>query len=361
MNKRTPFYERHCQANAKIVDFAGWDMPLHYGSQLNEHKIVRDAAGVFDVSHMGIVDVTGDDAHAYLQYLLANDVAKLNPGKALYTCMLNEQGGILDDLIVYQLNPDYYRIVVNASTRDKDFHWMQAHQMHFNVTSKTRADLCMLAIQGPNVREKIPQLFDTHVSTIMALKPFTFIEFDHWQVTCTGYTGEDGFEIIFPTQYAHAFWDRVLACKIEPCGLGARDTLRLEAGLNLYGSDMDETVNPFESNLGWTVAMTSHREFIGKDALMQAEKQSIPTKLVGLVLTGPGIMRHGQRVMTSNGEGFVTSGGYAPTLEKSIGLARIPQTSDESCFVEIRQKSIPAKIVKPPFVKHGKKLVMVQA
>jgi aminomethyltransferase len=359
MGKRTPFYDLHVAANAKIVDFAGWDMPLHYGSQIEEHHQVRRASGMFDVSHMGVVDLYGADATVYLKRLLANNVDRLVDGKALYTCMLNEQGGVIDDLIVYRVKSDFFRIVINAGTREKDLAWMQMQANGFSIELAERIDLAMLAIQGPETTAKIKALFSSHDATAMlALKPFHFICLDDWFVARTGYTGEDGYELILPATHTAQFWQQCLMAGIVPCGLGARDTLRLEAGLNLYGSDMDEDVSPLESNLGWTVAMEPiEREFVGRRALEKQAQTGLTAKLVGLVLEGPGIIRNHQKIMLKNNAvGEVTSGGYSPTLEKSIALARVPLEIDTECYVEIRNKHIPARVIKPPFVRHGKKM-----
>lgn len=360
MGKRTPFYDLHLKANAKIVDFAGWEMPLHYGSQIQEHHQVRQQAGMFDVSHMGIVDLHGKEATAYLRRLLANNIDRITEGKALYTCMLNEQGGVIDDLIVYKLAANFYRIVINAGTREKDLAWMKMQGQLFDITLSERTDLAMLAIQGPEIKNKISQIFSAHqTELIQNLKPFTFVLLeDDWFVARTGYTGEDGYEIIFPSIKAADVWQTLLAAGIAPCGLGARDTLRLEAGLNLYGSDMDEQVTPLESNLAWTVMMEpKDRNFIGREALEKQHQQGVTRRLIGLVLEGPGVIRNHQKVLIDgDGEGEVTSGGYSPTLEKSIALARVPANIGEKCFVEIRNKQVPAQVVKPPFVRHGKKV-----
>lgn len=358
MGKKTPFYELHLAANAKIVDFAGWDMPLHYGSQIKEHEEVRQAVGMFDVSHMGIVDLKGKEANAYLRYLLANNIDRIAQGKALYTCMLNENGGVIDDLIVYKIADDAYRIVINAGTREKDLAWMEQHIQSFQVQFNLRTDLVMLALQGPHAKEKIKKLFPTHASDCFQLKPFTFLMFDQYFIARTGYTGEDGYEIIFPAQEATSIWQALLQIGVIPCGLGARDTLRLEAGLNLYGSDMDETTTPLESNLAWTVAMSpDDRNFIGRNALEGQINQGVVRRLAGLVLEGPGIIRNHQKVfIEGNGEGEVTSGGYSPTLQKSIALARVPVAVGERCEVQIREKRIPARVIQPPFVRHGKKM-----
>lgn len=359
VGKHTPLYELHKQSQAKLVDFAGWDMPLHYGSQIKEHHQVRQHVGIFDVSHMGVLDMQGPEVSTYLRSLLANNVDRLVPGKALYTCMLNEGGGVLDDLIVYKVDDNFFRIVINAGTREKDIAWMKEQASHFNVSIAERKDLAMLALQGPETLEKIKQLLPAEqVDNLLNLKPFHFLISKDWFIARTGYTGEDGFEFILPAQDAVSFWQKALASGVMPCGLGARDTLRLEAGLNLYGSDMDETVTPLESNLAWTVAMEPiDRKFIGREALENQIQHGIKSRLVGLVLEGSGIIRNHQKVIFSDGfDGEVTSGGYSPTLEKSIALARVPSETGSQCFVEIRNKKIPAMVIKPPFVRHGKKM-----
>ncbi len=358
MGKRTPLYESHLAANAKIVDFAGWDMPLHYGSQLQEHHYVRQDAGVFDVSHMTVVDFKGQDVTPYLRYLLANNIDRLTPGKALYTCMLNEQGGVIDDLIVYKLSDDFYRLVVNSATRDKDLAWLKKQTQRYQVKMQERNDFAMLALQGPKVRDKISALFKPEqTKTILELKPFHTVDLNGWFIARTGYTGEDGFEIMVPIAEAANFWKKILAAGIHPCGLGARDTLRLEAGLNLYGSDMDEKVTPLESNLTWTVIFEPQdRKFIGREALEQQLNAGVKWRLVGLVLEGQGVLRNHQKVVVEGiGEGEITSGSFSPTLNKGIALARVPAVVGTECLVEMRGKQVPALVVKPPFVRQGKK------
>jgi aminomethyltransferase len=357
--KRTPFYDVHIKAKAKIVDFAGWDMPLHYGSQLQEHHIVRQKAGMFDVSHMGVVDVIGPGVKPYLRYLLANNIDKIQAGKALYTCMLNEQGGVIDDLIVYHVSDTFFRIVINAGTREKDLHWMQTQAASFDLKLTERTDLAMLAVQGPDVKNIIARFLPGSKSDkLLGLKPFEFLETNSWFIARTGYTGEDGFEVIFPANDAKKLWQMLQLAGVSPCGLGARDTLRLEAGLNLYGQDMNENITPYECNLAWTVALDpSDRNFIGRTALEAQKTAGVKHRLVGLVLDGPGIIRNHQVVVLPNhAEGEVTSGGYSPTLEKSIALARVPADIGEQCLVDIRNKHVPALVIKPPFVRHGKKM-----
>ena len=359
MANRTPLYDQHVAANARMVDFGGWDMPVNYGSQIDEHHAVRRDAGMFDVSHMTVVDLHGEKVRDFLRYLLANDVAKLQvKGKALYTCMLNAEGGIIDDLIVYYLKEDFFRMVVNAGTREKDLKWIEQHAHDFNVEVAEIADLAMIAVQGPNAREKAVNCIDPAARDIaMELKPFNAAQCGNWFVARTGYTGEDGWEIMIPEDEAADAWKAFMDAGIVPAGLGARDTLRLEAALNLYGADMDETTTPLESMLGWTVAWEPEdRDFIGRKALEKQKAEGAPRKLVGLVLEERGVLRGHQAVVTEAGEGEVTSGTFSPTLEKSIALARIPRDGGkpgDTVEVEIRNKRLKARIVKPPFARNG--------
>jgi len=365
MSDKTPLYEQHIAAGARMVDFGGWAMPLHYGSQIDEHHAVREAAGIFDVSHMTVVDVSGKGAENYLRRLLANDVTRLNdcPGKGLYSCMLNESGGVIDDLIVYRRDAGAYRVVVNAATRTQDLEWMSAIAADFAVTVRERAGLMMLAIQGPQATVlAAPLLPATLRQPALDQAPFMSTSDSQsdnkWFIARTGYTGEDGWEIILDATAGCQLWDAALAVGIRPCGLGARDTLRLEAGLALYGQDMDQQVSPLVSALGWTVAWEpAEREFIGRAALEQQREQGPAEKLVGLILEDRGIMRHGQRVLAGTGDGTVTSGGFSPTMQRSIALARVPADAAGTCQVQIRNDQRNAKIVRPPFVRHGRILV----
>lgn len=357
---RTPLYELHVALGAKMVDFGGWDMPLHYGSQVEEHHQVRRDCGVFDVSHMTVVDVAGEQATAYLQHLLANDVARLGEtGKALYSAMLNEEGGVVDDLIVY-LTEHGYRVVVNASTRDKDIAWMQAQAAGFKVDLQERGDLAMLAIQGPNARVHSSELVSpARAALIRELKPFQGRAEGDWFIARTGYTGEDGLEIMLPAAEAPGFLNELVGAGISPAGLGARDTLRLEAGLNLYGQDMDESVSPLAANMGWTVAWEPvARDFVGRRALEAQKAAGDQPKLVGLVLEERGVLRAHQVVRVAGiGEGEITSGSFSPTLNKSIALARVPAATGDRAEVEIRGKWYPVRVVQPSFVRHGKPLI----
>jgi aminomethyltransferase len=361
VTRRTPLFDLHQKLGGRIVDFGGWDMPLHYGSQIAEHHAVRRAAGVFDVSHMCVVDLKGDRTRPFLERLLANDVDRLKaPGKALYGCMLEETGGVIDDLIVYFLGASWFRAVVNAGTRDKDLAWIRQHAAQFGVEAHERTDLAMLAVQGPEARRKAAALLSpASATTALALEPFFGRELDGWFVARTGYTGEDGFEIMLPATEAQRVWQALNSAGVVSCGLGARDTLRLEAGMNLYGSDMDESTHPFESGLGWTVALEPRdRPFIGREALEAIRARGPQRKLVGLLLEGRGVLRSHQKVLVPEaGEGEITSGTFSPTLERSIALARVPAAAGSSVQVDIRGKLHEARIVRPPFARHGKALV----
>ncbi len=361
MGNKTPFYDLHLQSGAKLVDFGGWDMPLNYGSQLQEHHQVRQDAGMFDVSHMTIVDVHGPEAKPFLQYLLANNVDKLKkPGKALYSGMLNEQGGVVDDLIVYFLDENDYRMVVNASTREKDLAWIESQAKDFDVSTNLREDVAMLAVQGPDAREKVSSILPhDDAAEAMALGIFAGQQIGELFIARTGYTGEDGFEIMLPLAEVATFWSKLLKAGVAPCGLGARDTLRLEAGMNLYGHDMDETISPLEANMGWTVAMEpAERNFVGRAALEAQKVAGIKRKLVGLVLQGKGVLRAHQKVIVPGiGEGEITSGTFSPTLKMGIAMARVPTETAEEALVDIRGKQVPVKVVKAGFVRHGKSVL----
>ncbi|WP_043739341.1 glycine cleavage system aminomethyltransferase GcvT [Thioalkalivibrio nitratireducens] len=355
--KTTALHSAHQRAGARLVDFAGWEMPLHYGSQLEEHRAVRESAGVFDVSHMRVVDIQGVGAKDFLRRLLANDVAKLkSEGRALYSCMLNEQGGVLDDLIVYLRGDESYRAVVNAATAEGDIAHMRALADPATVRIEVRAELALLAVQGPDAVSRTLPLLPGDLRVAGERRPFSAVWNDDWMVARTGYTGEDGFEIMLPAATAESLWEALLAAGVRPVGLGARDTLRLEAGMNLYGTDMDTTTTPLVSNLGWTVAWEPEdRAFIGREALERQRAEGVPEKLVGLVLEGRGVLRGGTRIETEAGNGVVTSGSFSPTLGVSIALARIPAASANATLTaHLRGKPHPVRVVKPVFVRHGK-------
>jgi aminomethyltransferase len=356
MGFKTALYDTNVLEGAKIVDFGGWEMPLHYGSQIEEHHAVRRDAGMFDVSHMGVVDLTGDRVREFLKSLLANDVGRLKiPGKALYSCMLLPSGGVIDDLIVYFMSDTWFRAVVNAGTRDKDLAWLRRHAEPFAVAVAERRDLAMIAIQGPNAREKtLPLLAPAQRIAARELAPFFGATFEDWYIARTGYTGEDGFEVMLPAVDAAGTWNALRAQGVQAAGLGARDTLRLEAGMNLYGNDMDENHHPLESGLAWTVAFEpTDRDFIGRRAL-ETLRHTPGDHLVGLLLQERGVLRSHQKIVPA---GEVTSGTFSPTLNRSIALARVPRTTAAGVQVEIRGKLHSASIVKTPFVRHGKALI----
>ena len=373
--QRTPLYQSHVDSEGKLVDFSGWELPIHYGSQIDEHEAVRTDAGMFDVSHMVVVDVKGAQSKAWLQKLLANDVNKLKiVGKALYSPMLNEQGGIIDDLIVYLSNADEteYRIVSNAATRDKDMAQFEKVAKDFDVTLTERTDLAMLAVQGPNAVAKLAQAKPSWAETLEKITPFvgadlTDIEAPNWFVARTGYTGEDGVEVIMPADDAAAFFALLKENGIKPAGLGARDTLRMEAGMNLYGHDMDETISPYDCNMAWTLALKDERDFIGREALVnnrkQAKDNNTAMKQVGLLLTSRGVLREGMAVTINQGTdneqtGVITSGTFSPSLKNSIAIARVPDSLSEDDNVQIdlrgKGKFVDVRVLKLPFVRNGK-------
>lgn len=352
MIQKTPLFQCHVDAHATTIDFSGWQMPLHYGSQLSEHHAVRKKAGLFDVSHMGVVEITGKDTISFLRFLLANDVAKLKDGDALYTCMLNERGGIIDDLIVYRFSPDYFRLVVNAGCREKDFAWFNQHSQKYDVKINWRAD-CLLALQGPEAIAALKNIFDRDIiERIQQLRSFQFVTTQHGVIAKTGYTGESGVEMMLPPDVAITIWKKLLTAGVKPCGLGARDTLRLEAGLNLYGADMNENTSPLISNLAWTVSFQdASRNFIGCDALQQEKEQGVQKKLVGLILETRGVLRNHQAVRIDGvGLGEITSGSFSPTLNRAIAFARIPICNATEATVERRGEWLPVKMVKTRFI-----------
>jgi len=361
MTEKTVLNDTHRALGARMVDFGGWDMPINYGSQIEEHHVVRRDAGMFDVSHMTVVDLHGPRTREFLRHLVANNVDKLKvQGKALYTCMLNEQGGVVDDLIVYFLGEEFFRLVVNAATRAKDLAWIEQHAKAFDVQVKERPEFAMIAVQGPNARAKVIGLLaEVDHERIGKLGKFAAAaaQGPHGMplfVARTGYTGEDGFEIIVPQEHAVALWEALAAAGVAPAGLGARDTLRLEAGMNLYGQDMDDDVSPWEANLSWTIALDEGRDFIGRKALEAQKAAGVKRVMVGLVLDEKGVLRHGQTVLTANGNGEILSGSFAPTLNKAVAFARIPAGEPGDVRVDIRGKEVPVRVVKYPFVRDGK-------
>ncbi len=380
MGLRTPLYDTHVALGGKMVDFGGWDMPLHFGSQIEEHHAVRRAAGMFDVSHMTVCDLKGEPVTDFLRLLLANDVARLaTRGRALYSCLLNRKGGVIDDLIVYLMGEGWYRVVSNAATRERVIGWISGAAREFTGVALTeRDDLAMIAVQGPAAKEHVYAALGDQIRAAAAgLKPFHSATVGELMVATTGYTGEQGFEIILPARAAPFTWQQLREAGVAPCGLGARDTLRLEAGMNLYGADMDETTTPLESGLGWTVAFEpAERKFIGREALERQRAAGVPRELLGLVLEGKGVMRNHQKVYCkpagddardgggraasgTAAEGEITSGSFSPTLDVSIALARLPAglRPGDRVSVDLRGRATTARVVKYPFVRNGKSCI----
>lgn len=361
MANKTVLFDKHLEAGAKMVDFHGWDMPINYGSQIEEHHAVRQDAGMFDVSHMTIVDVTGAEAKSFLRKLVTNDVAKLTTaGKALYTGMLNDEGGVIDDLIIYFFNEEFYRLVVNSATREKDLAWINKQAESFSVEITEQPDWAMVAVQGPNAKEKVATILDDEQkAAVEGMKPFFGVQAGDLFIATTGYTGEAGYEIMLAPEKAAEFWQQLVDAGVVPCGLGARDTLRLEAGMNLYGSDMDETVSPLAANMAWTISWEPEdRDFIGRAALVKA-KELGTEKLVGLVMEQKGVLRGGLKVVAESGEGVITSGSFSPTLGFSVAMARVPSgvKVGDTVQVEMRKKLVDVKVVKAGFVRNGKSVL----
>lgn len=362
--QKTPLYDAHLACGAKMVDFHGWMMPIHYGSQLEEHHIVRREAGMFDTSHMTVIDLEGPQSKPFLQHLLANDVARLKvSGKALYSGMLNDDGGVIDDLIVYFFDDTHYRLIVNSATREKDLAWLGLQSQRFDITLTERPDLAMIAVQGPKALACVSSLLTPEQALqLAAMKPFFGVQMGDYFVATTGYTGEAGCEILVDNAKAEALWMALKNAGVSPCGLGARDTLRLEAGMNLYGQEMDESVSPLAANMGWTIVWEpADRAFVGRSEL-EKERAHPAQQLIGLVLEEKGVLRTGQRlrVTTTSGEeldGVITSGSFSPTLGQGIALARIPNVAVAAVAVEMRKNWITVKPVKPNFVRHGQSVV----
>lgn len=364
MLKRTPFYELHEQAGAKLIDFGGFEMPVQYDSIRKEHNTVRESVGMFDVSHMGEFFVTGGEALELIQHVTVNDAAKLVPGKAQYTAMCYEDGGIVDDLIVYMLGENEYMLVVNASNIEKDFNWISENNS-FDANLENRSDeMCLLAVQGPHSVKTLQKLTDTDLSSI---KFYTFEEgklagFDDVLLSATGYTGEKGFELYFSKNEVNPqkIWNAIMEAgqefDIEPCGLGARDTLRLEMGFALYGNDITKDTNPLEARMGWLTKLDKD-EFIGQKALRKVKEDGLSRKLVGFTIDDKrSIPRSGYKILDENDNeiGFVTSGSRSITLGKNIGMGYVAMdyaNEDDQIFVEIRNKKAQATVEKPPFIK----------
>lgn len=357
MSLKTPLYDQHLQAGGKLVQFAGFSLPINYGSQIEEHHAVRVSAGMFDVSHMTIIDLLGKETEAWLRYMLTNDVGKLENGGALYSCMCNESGGVIDDLIAYRLEQNRYRLIVNAATREKDIAWLTQHKPS-SVKIELPDQLALIAIQGPQAlkccKAAIKELSGNSLE-LNTVPRFGCIEYNDWFLGRTGYTGEDGVEVALPANDAADFWTTLGNHGVRPIGLGARDTLRLEAGMSLYGNDLDEDHTPVESGIAWTVDLTdSNREFIAKDLLKSQKQGGARYHLLGLILEGRGVLRSGQAVVKDGViVGAVTSGTFSPTRQQSIALARVDSLFSGECNVVIRDNEQPAHTCSIPFVKNG--------
>lgn len=351
--KQTPLYSCHVAQNAHMVEFGEWQMPMHYGSQIQEHLATRRQVGMFDVSHMVVTDIDGRQAYDFLRNLLSNDIAKIKPNQALYSCLLHHEGGVLDDLIVYQLADNAYRLITNSTTRDKITLWLNKLAQNFQINVQPYPHYALIAVQGPKAIESVCQQMASGLQVkLNALKPFTALQAEDCFIARTGYTGEPGVEILLPAEAGVALWKKFSSAGVSPCGLGARDTLRQEAGLNLYGQEMDEMTNPYEANLGFTVDLSDpSRNFIGKAAVTAMQVQS---RLVGLVGDKSQIMRrHAKVILSDNSEGVVTSGTYSPSLDCAIAFARIPNKSVSQVEVTVRRASVQAQVVKLPFLRQG--------
>lgn len=353
----TPLHAAHIALGAKMTDFGGYDMPVNYGSQIQEHHAVRSRAGLFDVSHMGVIELSGAQATDFLRYALANDVARLkNPGAGQYSLLLNANGGVVDDLILYRRKSDQYILVVNCANKAKDFRVLEDRARDFSVKLVERPDMGILALQGPQSTEILGLLGEGGWAQAGHLQRFHMTSLDRCHVARTGYTGEDGFEIICPVSQLEKLWSDLLARGAEPTGLGARDTLRLEAGYCLWGHEMNEQISPWQANLGWTIHMAdANRNFVGRAALEKQKSEGVPNQLFGLVLEGKGVIRDGMKVFCAAGEGLVTSGTWSPTLQKSIALARLPAgvRAGDEVSIDMRGKPAPARVTAPAFVAHG--------
>lgn len=346
--KKTYLNEFHAENNGNLVDFSGWEMPINYGSQINEHNEVRANVGIFDVSHMAVFDFYGDNQIEFLRQLIPNDVNKiLDSKRALYSPLLNENGGILDDLIVYHLGDKNFRIISNCATREQNNAWFKEKSKAFNVEVKFQEDASIIAIQGPNSQKVLSTIYDLN------LKNFHIYQDDEVMIARTGYTGELGFEIISDQSKGLELWNYLIKEGVKPIGLAARDTLRLEAGLNLYGSDMTVENHPYESNLRWTVDHNDlKRSYIGKSAIL--DKVEAKKELIGFYTEERGVLRAGTRVYFDGGEGLITSGTWSPTFKKNIGFCRVDTNHHNSGRALLRDKEINLHFCKTNFLKHLK-------
>ena len=362
--KRTPLADSHVKLGGRMVDFGGWYMPVQYKGVVDEHMAVRHKVGLFDVSHMGEIRVRGEGTEAFLNSITTNDVTRVADGQAQYTVLTNEDGGVLDDLLIYRFSHDHYLLVVNAGTQDKDFAWISKHTGdHKVVVANESSDTGQIAIQGPLAEQVLQRLVSNPLDEVAY---YHFVEANINGVTVlisrTGYTGEDGFECYLAAEQTPALWDLLLETGkdegIEPCGLGARDTLRLESRMNLYGNDMDETTSVLEAGLGWAVKLKKEADFVGKAALIAQKRAKLTRKLVAFTLNDRGIARHGYPVVDEQGNeiGTVTSGSHSPSLKTSIGLAYVPMElskAGSTIHIKIRKKIASAVVIKGPFYKRA--------
>ncbi|PTV97918.1 aminomethyltransferase [Halanaerobium saccharolyticum] len=356
--KKTPLNQVHKNMGAKMTDFGGWEMPVEYTGIIEEHKAVRNKCGLFDVSHMGEILVSGKNAKKSLQKIIANDLNKLEKGKIIYTPICKEDGGIIDDLLVYSLQDDQFLLVVNASNIEKDYNWIKEHLLEDTTAENLSANYAMVALQGPNSKKILTQLTDIDLNS---LSYYRFREAKvagvNMIVSRTGYTGELGYELYFEPEEAEKMWDELMEAGsdfgLQACGLGARDTLRLEKIYALYGNDIDESTNPFEAGLSWTVELDKG-DFIGRKKLIDIKENCCQRKLTPFVIRGRGMARHGYEVYAGEEKiGEVTSGSYSPTLEEGIGLAYLKSEHTEvgsEIEIKVRNRKIKAEVVKGPFV-----------
>lgn len=364
--KRTPLFDVYKEYGGKTIDFGGWELPVQFSSIKEEHEAVRTKAGLFDVSHMGEVEVKGPGSLAYLQKLMTNDVSKLKNGGAQYTAMCYENGGTVDDLLVYKIEEDHYLLVVNASNIEKDYEWMKDHLVGDVEIKNLSEDMAQLALQGPVAEDVLQKLANGHdLSQIGFFKFSEEVDLNGKKalVSRTGYTGEDGFEVYCKSEDAVSLWKDILetgkSAGVVPCGLGARDTLRFEANLALYGQELSPEISPLEAGIGFAVKLNKEEDFIGKEALKQQKENGVPRKLVGIEMIDRGIPRHGYPVYKGDAKiGEVTTGTQSPTLKKNIGLALIDTKETEignEVEVEIRGKRLKAAVSATPFYKREKK------
>ena len=360
--RRTPLHDRHRAAGGKLVPFAGWEMPVQYAGVIEEHRAVRTAAGLFDVSHMGEVSVQGPDAERFLNAITPNDVAKLRPGRAHYSGLLTERGTYVDDLLIYKLAEADYLVVVNAANRERDVAWIQERRSGDVAVRDISDDYALLALQGPKAVEILAPLTGTDLSAIKYYG-FAMGEVDGHRaiLSRTGYTGEDGFELYVSPEAAPAIWDRLLAAGashgLVPAGLGARDTLRLEAGMALYGHELDEQTTPWEAGLDWVVKLDKG-DFLGRDALVRQKEQGVPRRLVGFEVTGRGIARDGHEVKAGGRRiGAVTSGTWSPSFERALGMAYVEagsETTGSDVEIDVRGRAVPARLATIPFYRRSR-------